>query len=190
MDLLHKSKMLNAKPVSSPMSPSKPLSLFDGEAFDDPSLYRSIVGSLQYLSLTRLDVSFAVNKVCQFLHRPTIHHWAAVKRILRYLKHTLYHGLLLCRNSAPQLHAYSDADWAGCLDDRRSTGGYCIFLGRNLISWNSRKPTPLPSFSGFNPYSRNLGFSSPLHLRYGATTLGPLTLQPIPCFMLARNILR
>jgi hypothetical protein len=139
MDLLHKSKMLNAKPVSSPMSPSKPLSLFDGEAFDDPSLYRSIVGSLQYLSLTRLDVSFAVNKVCQFLHRPTIHHWAAVKRILRYLKHTLYHGLLLCRNSAPQLHAYSDADWAGCLDDRRSTGGYCIFLGRNLISWNSRK---------------------------------------------------
>jgi hypothetical protein len=139
LDLLQKSNMLSAKPVTSPMSSSHTLSRFDGEAFDDPSLYRSIVGSLQYLSLTRPDISFAVNKVCQFLQRPTIPHWTAVKRILRYLKHTLFHGLFLRRQSATQLHAFSDADWAGCPDDRRSTGGYCIFLGHNLISWSSRK---------------------------------------------------
>jgi hypothetical protein len=139
LDLLKKSNMLNAKTVTSPMSSSVTLSRFDGEAFEDPSLYRSIVGSLQYLSLTRPDVSFAVNKVCQFLQRPTINHWTAVKRILRYLKHTLFHGLFLRRNSPNQLHAYSDADWAGCPDDHRSTGGYCIFLGTNLISWSSRK---------------------------------------------------
>lgn len=80
LELLKKSNMISAKTVTSPMS------RFDGEAFHDPSLYRSIVGSLQYLSLTRPDVSFAVNIVCQFLQRPTIHHWTAVKRILRYLK--------------------------------------------------------------------------------------------------------
>jgi hypothetical protein len=84
-------------------------------------------------------VSFAVNKVCQFLQRPIIHHWTAVKRILRYLKHTLFHGLLIRCHSPAQLHAYSDADWAGCPDDRRSIGGYYIFLGSNLISWSSRK---------------------------------------------------
>jgi hypothetical protein len=139
LDLLQKTNMLTAKTVTSPMSSSTTLSRFDGEAFDDPSLYRSIVGSLQYLSLTRPDVSFAVNKVCQFLQRPTIPHWTTVKRILRYLKHTLFHGLYIRRNSAHQLHAFSDADWAGCPDDRRSTGGYCIFLGHNLISWSSRK---------------------------------------------------
>jgi hypothetical protein len=139
LDLLKKSNMLSAKPVTSPMSSSKTLSRFDGEAFHDPSLYCSIVGSFQYLSLTRPDVSFAVNKVCQFLQRPTIPHWTAVKRILRYLKQTLFYGLLLRRNSSAHLHAYFDTDWAGCPDDRRSIGGYCIFLGSNLISWSSRK---------------------------------------------------
>jgi hypothetical protein len=139
LDLLKRSNMVNAKSVTSPMSSSTTLTRFDSEAFGDPSLYRSIVGSLQYLSLTRPDVSFAVNKVCQFLQRPTINHWTAVKRILRYLKHTLFHGLFIRRQSSPQLHAYSDADWAGCPDDRRSTGGYCIYLGSNLISWSSRK---------------------------------------------------
>jgi len=139
LDLLQKANMLSAKPVTSPMSSSTTLSLFDGEAFDDPSLYRSIVGSLQYLSLTRPDVSFAVNKVCQFLQRTTVNHWTAVKRILRYLKHTIFYGFLIPSNSKSQLHAYSDADWAGCPDNCCSTGGYCIFLGQNLISWSSRK---------------------------------------------------
>ena len=87
--------MLTANTMTSPMSSFTTLSQFDGEAFDDPSLYRNITGSLQYLSLTRIDVSFAVNKVCQFLQRPTIPHWIAVKRILRYLKHTLFHGLYI-----------------------------------------------------------------------------------------------
>jgi hypothetical protein len=96
---------------------------------DDPSLYRGTVGSLQYLSLTRLDLAFAVNRVCQFMHKPSKLHWQAVKRILCYLKHTISHGLLLTWSNISTLEAFSDAVWAGCPDDRKSTGRYCVFLG-------------------------------------------------------------
>jgi hypothetical protein len=138
-DLLRKVHMVDAKLVTSPMSSTHTLSQFVGDAFDDPTLYRSTIGALQYLAITRPDISFAVNKVCQFMHRPTIPHWTAVKRILCYLKNTIHHGLLLRRSSSLSLHAYSDADWAGCPDDRKSIGGFCIFLGPNLISWSARK---------------------------------------------------
>jgi hypothetical protein len=98
-----------------------------------------MVGSLQYLSLTRPDLAFVVNNVCQFMHKPSKFHWQVVKRILRYLKHKITHGLLLTLSHVYTLEAFSDADWTGCPDDRKSTGGYCVFLGSNLISWSSTK---------------------------------------------------
>ena len=131
--------MFIAKTMTSSMSSFTTLSQFDGEAFDDLSFYRSIVGSQQYLSFIRPDISFAINKVCQFLQHPTIPYWTAVKWILQYLKHTLFNDLYIRWNSAHQLHAFSDADWVGYLNNRRSTSSYYIFLGHNLISWNSRK---------------------------------------------------
>ena len=102
-------------------------------------MYRSIVGALQYLTMTRPDITYAVNQLCQFMHAPKNSHLAAVKRILRYLKGTLGLGLSFRASSDFSLTAYSDADWAGCPDDRRSTTGSCIFLGPNLISWSSKK---------------------------------------------------
>jgi histone deacetylase 1/2 len=113
----------------------------DGEVLDseDSTRYRSIVGALQYITLTRPDIAFSVNKVCQFLHAPTTVHWTAVKRILRYLRGTVALGLRLSRSSSTSVSAFSDADWAGCPDDRRSTGGFAVFLGSNLISWSARK---------------------------------------------------
>jgi hypothetical protein len=90
-------------------------------------------------TITRPDIAFAVNKVSQFMHAPTDIHWATVKRILRYLKGTSDHGITLNPAKNFQLFAYCDADWAGCPDDRRSTTGYCIYLGSNLLSWSSKK---------------------------------------------------
>lgn len=98
------------------------------------------MGSLQYLLLTRPDIAFAVNKVCQFLATPTTIHWAAVKRILRYLKGTMSYGLRFTPSSF-QLQAFTDADWAGCPDDRRSTTGIAIYLGDSLIHWSAKKQT-------------------------------------------------
>jgi histone deacetylase 1/2 len=140
-DLLRRVGMLNCKPVSTPMSTTDKLSINDGDPLGpkDETEYRSIVGALQYLTLTRPDISFVVNKVCQFLHKPSKNHWSAVKHILRYLQHTIEVGLRLHKSPSTLVSAFSDADWAGCSDDRRSTGGFAVFLGSNLISWSARK---------------------------------------------------
>ncbi|KAJ9554160.1 hypothetical protein OSB04_018205 [Centaurea solstitialis] len=150
LELLQRAGLSNAKPVSSPMTTTANLALGDSATFADPVKYRQIVGALQYVTLSRPDITFGVNKVCQFMHSPTENHWTAVKRILRYLQGTADYGLRLIHDSGTILHAYtdsaynsltgfSDADWAGCPDDRRSTGGYAIYLGSNLVSLSARK---------------------------------------------------
>jgi histone deacetylase 1/2 len=140
-DLLTRTNMLQAKGLSTPMATSEKLSRLDGTALSpaDATRYRSVVGALQYLTLTRPDICFCVNKVCQFLQNPTDVHWTAVKRILRYLKQTQSFGLLLQKSPSLLLSGFADADWVGCPDDRRSTGGHAVFLGANLVAWNSRK---------------------------------------------------
>ncbi|KAL3498286.1 hypothetical protein ACH5RR_041018 [Cinchona calisaya] len=92
-----------------------------------------------YLTIARLDLAFAVNKLCQFMHGPTDHHWVTIKQILWYLQGTKDFGLQITKSESLHLHAYSDSDWTGCPDDRRSTGEYAKYLGPNLISWISRK---------------------------------------------------
>ena len=122
-DLLHRVNMSNCKPMNTPMAVSEKLSIYEEDLLgtQDTSCYRSIVGGLQYLTLTRPDISFAVNKVCQFLHMPITVHWSEVKRILQYLKFTSGIGLRIHRSLSTLVSAFSDADWAGCSDDRRST---------------------------------------------------------------------
>jgi hypothetical protein len=88
-DILSRTKMLEAKPVSTPMTSSTNLSTYEGEPFFDQTLFRSTVGALQYLSITYPDIAFAVNKLSQFMHKPTQTHWQSVKHLLRYLKSTI-----------------------------------------------------------------------------------------------------
>ncbi|KAH9770759.1 hypothetical protein KPL71_012474 [Citrus sinensis] len=137
-DLLSKTNMCGAKPMSTLLCSTPSLKLFDGIASADATEYRKVVGALQYLSFTRPGISFAVNKLSQFMHSPSVPHWQAVKRVLRYLKGTTSYGLFLKRNSPCLLHAYSDADWVRD-ESMYSTSTYMLYLGGNPISWRSNK---------------------------------------------------
>jgi hypothetical protein len=136
-DLLKHTGMLSCKLAITPLSSTRKLSAHEGEVLlpEDATRYQSIIGALQYLMLTHPDISFSVNKVCQYLHSPTTIHWTTVKRILCFLKHTLRTGLHIRSSPSMMISAFSDADWAGCGDDRKSSGGFTVFLGPNLISW-------------------------------------------------------
>lgn len=141
LDLLKKANMGKCKAISTPMTATEKLFRDQGKSLtgEDQFRYRSIVGGLQYLTMTRPDLAFAVNRVCQYIQSPTDAHWAAVKRILRFVKGTVDHGLKIQKSATTMLSGFSDADWAGCPDDRRSTSGFAVFLGTNLVSWSSRK---------------------------------------------------
>jgi hypothetical protein len=138
LDILHRARMIGAKPYAAPCVSGGKLSSQSGAPLSDVSEYRSIVGALQYCTLTRPEIAYSVNQLCQHLHAPTTAHWTSAKRVLRYLKGTVDHGLYFTRGSLA-LHAYSDSDWAGDPDDRRSTTGYGVFLGPCLISWCAKK---------------------------------------------------
>jgi len=133
VDLLRHVNMDGAKPYSAPCTSGKRLIASDGDPLPKPSLYRHIIGALQYCTLTRLDISFTVNQLCRFLHCPTTTHLSAAKRMLCYLKGAPDFGLLFTKGSL-HLYAYCDSNWAGDPTDRRSTGGYGVFLGSSLIS--------------------------------------------------------
>jgi hypothetical protein len=102
------------------------LAVDSGPPVRDPSRFRSIAGALQYLTFTRPDIAYAVQQVCLYMHDPRESHLAAMKRILRYLRGTPDYGLLLRRSRSADLVVYTDADWAGCPDTRRSTSGYAV----------------------------------------------------------------
>ncbi|KAJ4761435.1 hypothetical protein LUZ62_071810 [Rhynchospora pubera] len=173
LDLLTRLNMVNAKPCTTPMATDISLMIGDSEPFDDPHLYRSVVGALQYATLTRPDLSYAVNKVSQFMHNPTTNQWAAVKRILRYLCGSITHGLFISKGSPLELHAFSDADWAGSQDDRRSTSGFCIYLGNNIISWSAKKqPTVSRSSTEAEYRSLALACTEIMWLQYMLKELG------------------
>jgi Reverse transcriptase (RNA-dependent DNA polymerase) len=137
--ILDKTEMTGAKLCQIPLATGVQLSKFDGKPLADPTLYRTIVGMLQYATLTHPDLTYAVNKVSQFFAQPTDTHWQAVKRILRYIQGTIGCGLHLQHSTELPIQALCDADWAGCPDDRRSTAGFAVFLGPNIVSWSSKK---------------------------------------------------
>ncbi|XP_057720187.1 uncharacterized mitochondrial protein AtMg00810-like [Arachis stenosperma] len=113
----------------------------DGTVLDNPTFYRELVGGLVYLTVTQPDIAYPVHVLSQFLSAPHTTHYAAVLRILRYIKGTLFHGIYFSAHSSLTLQTYSDADWAGDPTDRRSTTSYCLFLGDALISWGAKRQT-------------------------------------------------
>jgi hypothetical protein len=114
--------MTEAKPCNTLMQPVLQLFKFSGTTLLDLKQYRMTFGALQYATITRPD-----------------EHWQTVKRILRYLKGTIDEGITIQKSQSSNLQAFTDADWARCLDDKKSTTNFAIFLGSNLISWSSKK---------------------------------------------------
>jgi len=138
LDMLQDAKMLHTKPTITPLdiklrldSSSKPFPTF--------TTYQKIVGKFIYLTITRPDITFVVSLLSQYMHAPTSQHLDLMKRILRYLKGTISRGIVMTRNRHTNIIGYTDSDWTGNALDRRSTTGYCMFVGGNLVSWKNKK---------------------------------------------------
>lgn len=139
LDLLLDSGFLGSKPAKTPLDPAVKLHQDSAKLYEDVPSYRRLIGKLLYLTTTRPDISFAVQQLSQFLNKPTITHYHSACQVLRYLKGNPGKGLFFPRNSSLQIFGFSDVDWAGCLDSRRSTSGYCFFIGTSLVSWRAKK---------------------------------------------------
>ena len=134
IDLLSKHNILDSQPVSTLLAFDTSLTTTDGSTPVNATMYRQVVASLQHIRMTRLDISFVVNKLSQFMHTPSEHHWGVVKCLLRYLNGTRSFGIRLLADTPLTLYGFSNADWAGNRDDRTSTRAFLIFLGANPIS--------------------------------------------------------
>ncbi|BBG98547.1 RmlC-like cupins superfamily protein [Prunus dulcis] len=138
LDILEEAGLLGAKPAKVPMDPDLILSP-TGELLKDPTRYRRLVGKLIYLTITRPEITYAVNTLSQFMQEPKRQHLEAAYRLLHYPKEAPSQGLLFPAENKLKLIGYCDADWARCPITRRSVTGYCIFLGNALVSWKSKK---------------------------------------------------
>ncbi|CAA7032723.1 unnamed protein product [Microthlaspi erraticum] len=140
LELLSDAGLLACKPSSIPMEPSIKLRLDSDEpVLDDITPYRRLVGKMMYLTITRPDITYAVNQLCQFTSAPKKSHLQAAYKVLHYLKGTIGLGLFYSAESNLLLKGFTDDDWNSCADLRRSTSGFYMFLGNSLISWKSKK---------------------------------------------------
>ncbi|PNX80439.1 copia-type polyprotein [Trifolium pratense] len=138
-ELLLRFKMDQCNKVCSPMVPGNKLIRDENGKFVDATNYRQMTGCLMYLLATRPDLTFYICLVARYMERPTEIHLAAIKIIMRYLKGTMDLGIWYKRNEKKKLVGWSDSDYAGDLDDRKSTSGYVYMLGSSAISWSSKK---------------------------------------------------
>jgi hypothetical protein len=122
-------------PTETHLKPTKD----EGGISVDQSMYRSMIRSLLYLTVSMPDITFVVGVCARYQAEPKRSHLTQVKRILKYINSTSDYGILYSSTENSKLIGYCDADWAGIADDRKSTSGECFFLGNNLISWFSKK---------------------------------------------------
>ena len=133
-NLLKKFQMDKCKPISTPLGLNEKLQQDDGVEKADTKMFRQLVGSLIYLTNTRPDIVYSVSAISRFMQNPSKLHYAAAKRVLRYLQGTKKQGIRYAKEDNCKLIGYTDSDWAGSVDDRKSTLGYVFYLGTKLIT--------------------------------------------------------
>ena len=138
-DILKRFRMEGCNPAETPIPLGTKLSKNDEGPTVDSTLYKILVGSLLYLTATRPDIMYATNFVSRFMESPKVSHWNMAKMITRYVSGTLNFGLWYTQSNDNNLSGYTNSDFAGSLDDRKSTLGHAFHLGTNLISWASKK---------------------------------------------------
>ncbi|CAN6676787.1 unnamed protein product [Malus baccata var. baccata] len=151
LDLLKDADMVDCKPARTPLDSKLQLDM-QSKAPTNLTDYQKLVGKLIYLTITRPDISYAVSIASQFMHAPTIAHLCVVKRKLRYLKGSFGRGILMKRNGNTTIMGYTDTDWAGNSLDRKSTTGFCTFVGGNLVTWRSKKQSVIARSSAEAEY--------------------------------------
>ena len=139
LELLDEFDVSHISSVSSPMDPSPKLSTDSGTPLSDPTIYRHLIGKINYLTHTRPDISFVVLTLTQFMHMPTTDHYSGALRVICYLKKFPSHGLFFNALFSLSLTTFCDADWASCRASRRSVSSFFISLGGSPISWKSKK---------------------------------------------------
>ncbi|XP_020265764.1 uncharacterized protein LOC109841261 [Asparagus officinalis] len=132
--MLLKYEMFNRKSISTPMETNLRLCAHERKDLEDPTIYQQLVGSLIYLTMTRLDILFAVGVMSRYMQKPKKPHLEAIRRILRYIKGTVNYGLIYKKGEECEVYGYCDADYAGDHDTRRSTTEYVFSLGSTAIS--------------------------------------------------------
>jgi hypothetical protein len=183
LDILQDTGYLGSKPVATPMESNLKLMPDEGEFIDDPDTYRRLVGKLIYLTITRPDISYAVSVVSQFMTNPRVPHMNAVIRILKYLKNAPGRGLFYRSSGHLRIEGYTDADWAGSPSDRKSTTGYCTFIGGNLVTWRSKKQSVVARSSAEAEYRAMAHSTCELTwLRTVLQEFGLLTQGPTPLY--------
>lgn len=138
-DLLVETGLVGCKPATTPIMMNHGLQTGEGQAGVDQGQYQRLVGKLIYLAYTRPSIAYAVGVVSQFMHFPQKVHMEAAMRLVRYLKGSVGRGVLFQKQGHLEIEAYTDADWAGNSNDRRSTSGYFTIVGGNLVTWKSKK---------------------------------------------------
>jgi hypothetical protein len=137
------------------------LSADEGDLVEDTTMYRRIVRSLVYMTITRPDLNYVVGVVSQFMQTPRKPHLDVVRRILRYIKHTLQCGIFYEAKSQLQIHGYTNADWVGNVSYRRSTSGFMFSFGSGAVSWSSKKQ-PIVPLSNTEAEYRGAAIATPL----------------------------
>jgi len=179
--LMQLSSLITTTTIDTPMKINVKYKQVEGEILEDPTLYRRLVGSLIYLTIKQLDISFFVHTVNKFMQSPRHFHLSVMHRIIRYLLGTSTYGLFFPTNSSLQLCLYNDANWASCPSTRKSTTSWCMFLGNALISWKCKKQDSVPKSSTEAKYCVMFVACSEIIRLHGVLSkLGFTQAQPIP----------